>query len=42
LSVAGYKAYAAHYNRILEQSEAWHLRVEEVNGTSPLQVKNHN
>ena len=39
LSVAGYKAYAAHYNRILEQSEAWHLRVEEVNGTSPLQLR---
>jgi hypothetical protein len=39
LSIAGYKAYAAFYNRPLERSEAWHLTVEEVSGTSPLQLR---
>jgi len=39
LSIAGYKAYAALYNRTLERSEAWHLKVEEVSGTSPLQLR---
>jgi hypothetical protein len=39
LSVAGYKAYTAFYNQILERSETWHFRVEEVSGTSPLQLR---
>jgi hypothetical protein len=39
LTIAGYKAYAGFYNQILERSEAWHLRVEEVSGTSPLQLR---
>jgi hypothetical protein len=39
LSIAGYKAYAAFYNQILERPDAWHLRVEEVRGTSPLQLR---
>lgn len=39
LSIAGYKAYATFYNQILERPDAWHLRVEEIRGTSPLQLR---
>jgi hypothetical protein len=39
LGIAAHMAYTAFYNRILERSEAWRLRFEEVSGTSPLQLK---
>jgi hypothetical protein len=39
LSIAAFKAYNVFYDQILEQSETWHLRVEEVSGTSPLQIR---
>ena len=39
IGIAGYKTYSVFYNQILELSEAAHLRVEEVSGTSPLRLK---
>jgi hypothetical protein len=39
LGMAAYKAYSAFYNHVLEKSEAWHLKVEEVRGNSPLELK---
>jgi hypothetical protein len=39
LSLAGYKAYTTLYDQILERSGTWHLKVEEINGTSPLQLR---
>jgi hypothetical protein len=36
---AAYNVYAAFYNHIMERSEAWHLTVEEVDGTHPLQLR---
>jgi hypothetical protein len=38
IGLAAYKAYEALFDRILEKSEAWHLNVEEVQGTSPLEL----
>jgi hypothetical protein len=37
--IAGYKAYSAFYNQILERSDTWHLKVEEASGTSPLRLR---
>ena len=39
IGLAAYNAYSAFYNHIMEKSEAWHLKVEEVNGTHPLQLR---
>jgi hypothetical protein len=39
LGTAGYKAYSALYNQILELPDAWHLKVEEVRGTRPIQLR---
>jgi hypothetical protein len=39
IGIAAYKAYAALFDHVVEKSEAWHLRVEEVKGTSPLELK---
>jgi hypothetical protein len=39
VGTAAYKAYAVFYNQILEKSETWHLNVEEVSNTSPLQLR---
>lgn len=39
LGMAAFKAYTILYNHILERSEAWHLRVEEVSRTFPLQLR---
>lgn len=39
LGIAAYKAYAIFYNQILEPSQTWHLRVDEISGTSPLQIR---
>ena len=39
LSIAGYKAYSAFYNHIMEPSEAWSFKVEPVQGTHPLQLR---
>lgn len=39
LGIAAYKVYSALYNHLLERSEALHLKVEEVRGTSPLELK---
>lgn len=35
IGIAAYGAYVALFDHILEKSEAWHLKVEEVKGTSP-------
>lgn len=39
LSLAAYKAYTTLYDQILERSGTWHLKVEEVDGASPLQLR---
>ena len=39
LGLATLKAYNVFYDQILERSDTWHLRVEEVSGTSPLQIR---
>ena len=39
LGIAVYEAYSVFYNHILELSETWHLKVEEVSGTSPVQLR---
>lgn len=39
LGVAGYKAYTVFYDQILELPQTWHLKVEEMRGTSDLQLE---
>lgn len=39
IGFSAYKLYSALYDHIMEKSEIWDLRVEEVSGTHPLQLK---
>ena len=39
VGIASYKVYSTLYNHVMEKSEAFHLRVEEVSGTRPLQLR---
>jgi len=39
IGIAAYYAYAAFYNQILEESAITRVRVEELNGTHPLQLR---
>ncbi len=36
---ASYEACAILYDRVMKRSEAWHLKVEEVPSTHPLQLR---
>lgn len=39
IGIAAYYAYETFYNQILEQSAITRVKVEELNGTHPLQLK---
>lgn len=39
LSIAGYKAYSAFYNHIMDPSEVWNFTVEPVENSHPLQLR---